>query len=307
MHGLSGGVSVRRLVPENYFFSKDGSRCMNRALENHEFTIDSHRGAFKGGLLENSIPAFEEALKEDANMLECDIRGTRDGNIALVHNKTIDHITKHATSIPPESEFHELPVGKVNDHTMSFLKAIKFEHGASILSLDEFLAFLHDHHVGAQIELKEFHFNARIVEAAKQADIDHETLKAPVVFSSFNPFAVISLRKAFVRAGLPLYDHFAGKKGYGFALQAIPLGSFAGKWVLRRCKKHKIWGFTTHYKYLPASRIGYAHECGVKFCPRIPDDEQLAIDYINADVDGFETDNVPFIKRCIVKAGYSFP
>jgi len=280
---------------------------MNRALEQHEFTIDSHRGAFKGGLLENSIPAFEEALKEDANMLECDIRGTRDGNIALVHNKTIDHVAKHATAIPAESEFHELPVGKVNDHTMSFLKAIKYEHGASILSLDEFLAFLRDHRAGAQIELKEFHFNARIVDAARQAGIDHETLKAPVVFSSFNPFAVVSLRKAFVRAGLPLYDHFAGKKGYGFALQAIPLGSFMGKWILRRCKKHKIWGFTTYFKYLPANRIQYAHECGVKFCPRIPDDEQLAIDYINADVDGFETDNVPFIKRCIAKAGYSFP
>jgi hypothetical protein len=127
------------------------------------------------------------------------------------------------------------------------------------------------------------------------------------VFSSFNPFAVISLQKAFVKAGLPLYDHFAGKKGYGFALQAIALGSFTGKWVLRMCKRHKIWGFTTYYKYLPINRIAYAHECGVKLCPRVPDDEQLVLDYINADVDGFETDNVPFIKACIAKAGYSFP
>ncbi len=280
---------------------------MNHALEKHEFTIDSHRGAFKSGLLENSIPAFEEALKEDANMLECDIRGTRDGDVALVHNKAIDHVAKHATGVPAESEFHELPVGKVNDHTMPFLKALKYEHGASILSLDEFLAFLRDKRAGAQIEMKEFHFNAKIVEYAGKAGIDHETLKAPVVFSSFNPFAVVSLRKAFVKAGLPLYDHFAGKKGYGFALQAIALGSFTGKWVLRMCKRQKIWGFTTYYKYLPTSRIAYAHDCGVKFCPRIPDDEQLALNYINSDVDGFETDNVPFIKACIAKAGYSFP
>ncbi|MBN2152589.1 MAG: hypothetical protein JW839_14140 [Candidatus Lokiarchaeota archaeon] len=280
---------------------------MNRALEGHEFIIDSHRGAFKGGLLENSIPAFEEALKEDANMVECDIRGTRDGDVALVHNKSIDHVAKHATTVPPEAEFGELPIGKVNDHTMAFLKALKYEHGASILSLDEFLAFLKEHRAGAQIELKEFHFNARIVDAARKACIDHDALKAPVVFSSFNPFAVVSLRKAFVKAGLPLHDHFAGKRGYGFALQAIALGSFAGTWVLRRCKKHKIWGFTTYYKYLPPYRIAYAHDCGVKFCPRIPDDERLALDYINENVDGFETDNVPFIKDCIKKAGYTFP
>jgi glycerophosphoryl diester phosphodiesterase len=195
----------------------------------------------------------------------------------------------------------------VNDHTMPFLKAIKYDHGASILSLDEFLAFLKDKHAGAQIELKEFHLHAKIVESARQSNIDHETLKAPVVFSSFNPFAIFSLRKAFVKAGLPLYDHFAGKKGFGFALQAIALGSFMGKWVLRLCKKNKIWGFTTHYKFLPISRLEYAHACGVKFCPRIPDDEQLAIDYINAGVDGFETDNVPFIKACIKKTGYTFP
>ncbi|NMC06675.1 MAG: hypothetical protein GYA24_15765 [Candidatus Lokiarchaeota archaeon] len=281
---------------------------MNHALDRHEFTIDSHRGAFKGGILENSIPAFQEALAEGANMLECDIRGTRDGSIALVHNSTIDHIAKHATRVPPESEFHELPTGKVNDHTMAFLKAIKYEHGASILALDEFLAFLRaDNRAGAQIELKEFHFHSKIVECAAKAGIDHEALKAPVVFSSFNSFAVASLRKAFVKAGLPLHDHFAGKKGFGFALQGIPLGSPFGRLVLRWCKVNKIWGFTTYYKYLPISRIQYAHACGVKFCPRIPDDEQLALAYINADVDGFETDNIPFIKACIEKAGYKYP
>ncbi len=279
---------------------------MNSALERGDFVIDSHRGAFKGGLLENSIPAFQEAITEGANVLECDIRGTKDGNIALVHNKTIDHIAGKAKRVPDPAEFNELPDGNVNDHTMPFLQAIEYEQGARILDLHRFMEFLRDNKVGAQIELKEFHFHDKIVECLKDVAIDHESLKGPIVFTSFNPFAILSLRKALMRAGLPMYDALGGAKGYGLGLQAIPLGAWFGTWVVRRCKQNRIWGFTTYYTYLPVSRIEYAHQCGVKFCPRIPDDEQLALEYINADVDGFETDNVKFVIRCIETAGYTW-
>ncbi|MHC1592215.1 MAG: glycerophosphodiester phosphodiesterase [Candidatus Helarchaeales archaeon] len=280
----------------------------NAALENGEFVIDSHRGAFKNGLLENSIPAFEEALKEGANVLECDIRGTRDGQVALVHNRTIDHVASHAVKLPEWDEFKENPTGPVSEHTMDYLKSLKFDKGARILSLDEFLEFLSKKKAGAQIELKEFHFLDKIIEYISDIEIDHDALAGPVVFTSFNPFAIIKLRKKVLKNGdLPVYDFFAGRKGYAFGLQGIPLGAFFGKWVLRRCKKNRIWGFMTHYRNLPIHRIPYSHEMGVKFCPRVPDDESLIMRYIENDVDGFETDNVPLIIKCIKKAGYGYP
>lgn len=279
---------------------------MNDALEAGTFVIDSHRGAFKGGLLENSIPAFEEAVHEGANMLECDVRGTRDGCIVLVHNKTIDHVASHATRIPDLAEFNEAPAGKVNDHTVAFLKALQFDHGAGIITLDEFLSFLGRHRVGAQVELKEFHFNRAIVQALVDAALDHGSLRAPVVFTSFNAMAVMALRKALLKAGVPVLDPARGTTGPGLGLQAIPLGSFIGKPVLRWCKARQVWGFTTYYKYLPASRIACAHACNVKFVPRVPDDPALVRSYIDANVDGFETDNVPFIKACIADAGYTY-
>ncbi|MHA1681744.1 MAG: glycerophosphodiester phosphodiesterase [Promethearchaeota archaeon] len=280
---------------------------MNKALENGNFIIDSHRGAFKNGLLENSIPAFREAVSEGANVLECDIRGTKDGDIALVHNGTIDHVASFAKHVPDESEFGEVAVGKVKEHTMEYLHALKFDQGASILSLQEFLNFLADVKVGAQIELKGFHFHKEIIENLGKIEIDHEGLKGPIVFTSFNALAILRLRKMVKKAGLPMYDFFKETRGFAFGLQAIPLGSFFGKFVLRRCKKNGIWGFMTYYKNLPANRIAYAHKMGVKFCPRVPDDEELILSYINSDVDGFETDNVPFVLNCIQKAGFSFP
>ena len=69
-------------------------------VEKKAWLIDSHRGAFKNGLLENSIPAFEESYKEGANMLECDLRRTQDGEIVLIHNRTVDHIVSFAENNP---------------------------------------------------------------------------------------------------------------------------------------------------------------------------------------------------------------
>nr|MDO8108984.1 glycerophosphodiester phosphodiesterase [Candidatus Sigynarchaeota archaeon] len=280
---------------------------MNRSLEKHEFVIDSHRGAFKSGLLENSIPAYEEALKEGANVLECDIRLTKDKQVVLIHNSTIDGIAKHAKKIPDKSEFNEEPSGPVKEHTLAYLKAIQYDQGAHILDIDEFLAFLKARKAGAQVELKEGGFELLLIEKMRAAGIDHDALMAPIVFTSFQWPAIVKLQKLLWQMDLQKYDFFNDKKGYCAGLQGLPLGSFIGAWILRQCKKKHIWGFMTYYKYLPISRLEYAHDCGVKFCPRIPDDEKLALNYINAGVDGFETDNVPFVKTCIKKAGFSYP
>ncbi|MHA1371698.1 MAG: glycerophosphodiester phosphodiesterase [Promethearchaeota archaeon] len=279
----------------------------NEALVNGEFIINSHRGAFKSGLLENSIPAFIAAINEGANVIECDIRKTRDNGIVLIHNRTIDHMACQAIEIPDPAEFGgEEPTGLVSKHTTAYLKALKFNDGAGILTLQEFIEFLVDNKVGAQIELKETGYEPDIIKVLRRVEIDHESLRGPVVFTSFNPFAILRLKKLLWKTELPKYDYFANKKGVCLGLQAISLGAFYGKWMLRKCRKNRIWGFMTHYRHLPVFRIPYAHENGVKFCPRVPDDESLVLSYIEGNVDGFETDNVQFIKKCIAKAGYEF-
>ena len=128
------------------------------------FVIDSHRGAFKEGLLENSTPAFKQSVKEGANCLETDIRITGDGNIVLVHNKTIDHIAEFATTIPDVTEFDEQAIGPLKSHTLEYLQSLKFENGAKILDFPEYLQVLKDLKVGAQIELKEFGFEDLILQ-----------------------------------------------------------------------------------------------------------------------------------------------
>jgi hypothetical protein len=108
------------------------------------------------------------------------------------------------------------------------------------------------------------------------------------------------------RPEIPLYK-YPDTPGLALGLQAIKVAGAFGRWVLRRCQARAIWGFCTYYKWLPPRMIAYAHQCGVRFCPRVPDDEALVSEYVQADADGFETDNVPFIRKAISRAGFELP
>jgi glycerophosphoryl diester phosphodiesterase len=268
-----------------------------------QWVIDSHRGAFKEGLLENSIESYTQSYKEGCNCFECDLRITKDQQIMLIHNRTIDHIAKLAKKVPSEAEFHELPIGPIKEHTLAFLKALNFENNQQILTLAEFLELLKTLRMGAQIELKEGGYEDLILKTIQDAQINYGESLGPIVCTSFNASAVLRLIKKAPQYQIPLYT-IENQNGLCFGLQGIPLSSWFGKWVLRQCGKKKIWGFMTYYKYIPIARLEYAHLNGVKFCPRVPDEINLVNAYIDAGVDGFETDNVPFIRKCIEDKGF---
>lgn len=266
------------------------------------FVIDSHRGAFRNGVVENSVPAFEESHREGANCVECDIRRTDDDEIVLIHNNTINHIASLAEKVPTAAEFNQKPVGKVSSHSLAYLKALKFPNDAEIMTLLEFLQLLKRLRIGAQIELKEFGYEEQVLEVIQEAEIDYGELIGPIVCTSFNWLSIKKLIKKAKSYDIPLYSH-EGDVGQAFGFQAISLGAFYGKWVLRRFHKFDVWGGMTHYRYMPVDRLNYAHKMGVKFCPRIPNDEDLALEYLKSGVDGFETDDVPFIRDVVKKSG----
>jgi len=266
------------------------------------FIINSHRGAFKNGLLENSIPAFKESYFEGANVVECDIRKTKDNEIVLIHNKTINHIVSFAEKIPPEDEFNEKPIGLVKEHTFDYLKEIKFPNNAKILNLSEFLELLKFLRIGAQIEIKETGCEEKILQIFEQANISYDDHIGPIVCTSFNWLIIRKLIHLSKRYNIPYYS-YNGKKGLAFGFQAISLGNPFGKFIIKQFHKMNIWGGMTHYKFMPVKRLEYAHKYGIKFCPRIPDNKELAMSYLKAGVDGFETDNISFIRECVIEAG----
>ena len=53
----------------------------------------AHRGGIVEGLPENTLAAFRHAIESGADAIEIDLRGTKDGEIVIMHDETVDRTT----------------------------------------------------------------------------------------------------------------------------------------------------------------------------------------------------------------------
>lgn len=104
--------------------------------------VAAHRG-WKAKYPENTLEAFRAALTLDVDQLETDVRVTRDGELVLIHDATVDRTTNGS--------------GNVNDLTLAQLKELDAGDGARIPTLVEFMELVKDHPtITLDIELKEY-------------------------------------------------------------------------------------------------------------------------------------------------------
>ena len=71
-------------------FSANGNEAISLALP--ERGICAHRGA-QDSYPENTIPAFREAIRLGAHMIELDVNLTKDGHMVIMHDLTVDRTT----------------------------------------------------------------------------------------------------------------------------------------------------------------------------------------------------------------------
>lgn len=93
--------------------------------------IASHRGYFGGNIVENTIEAFEAALMCGADILETDLRKTKDGEIVLFHDPSTDRLL-HMPGTTQDYTLEEL--SKCNLYNVIGQKSGKY-----ISTLDDFL------------------------------------------------------------------------------------------------------------------------------------------------------------------------
>ena len=146
----------------------------------HPMTVAAHRGD-SYCCYENTMEAFEAAVVAGADMVETDVRMTKDGHLVLMHDASAKRtagidvkITEMSLSevmqLNVGSEFHKLPVP----------------------TLDEFLAWAANHeHLMLNIELKEYHENGNESRCKECADkvveaVRNYKLEGRVVLNSFD-------------------------------------------------------------------------------------------------------------------------
>ncbi|MEN4400357.1 hypothetical protein A5731_22375 [Mycolicibacterium conceptionense] len=151
--------------------------------------VVAHRGA-SHDFPEQTRAAYTEALRQGADALECDVRLTKDGELVLIHDKTVDR-TSNGT-------------GRVGDMTLVELQALDFD-GHGILTLDEFIQLAQDAEQPVTLFIETKHpaqqglkIEREVVAALERHGLTNpgpdQLVKAAVI--SFSPDALVRVRMA---------------------------------------------------------------------------------------------------------------
>lgn len=160
--------------------------------------IMAHRGS-SDQAPENTLAAFELALKVGSNGIELDVHLTKDGEVVVIHDHTLDRTTNGK--------------GLVENHTLAELKELDAGSwfspefvGQRLPSLIEVLKLVKDHDVLLNIETKVAlgfeALNEKLVPLLDEYEMWDRT-----IVSSFNHYALAQLKimKPQVRTGI-LYN-----------------------------------------------------------------------------------------------------
>lgn len=149
--------------------------------------VFGHRGARAYAPM-NTLPSFELALAQGADGVELDVRLTRDGEMIIMHNDTVDETT--------DGE------GRVADFTLAELKALDAGawfgaafKGARVPTLDEVFEAI-GKRTRINVEIKAEGLRSDGIEQKVANAIRRHGLQRSILVSSFNPLTLRRFRRA---------------------------------------------------------------------------------------------------------------
>jgi glycerophosphoryl diester phosphodiesterase len=150
-----------------------------------------HRGALEEAP-ENTIKSFQTAVKSNVQAMELDIHLSKDGEIVVIHDPTLERTTNGK--------------GAVKDFTLEELKKLDAGEGEKIPTLKEALDYILPLDIEVQIEIKAQHLEVPLSKFLKDYPakdlihvicFNHYIIKA---FKEMNP----DIRTTCLLYGLPL-------------------------------------------------------------------------------------------------------
>ena len=205
--------------------------------------IIGHRGA-RGLEPENTLRALRRGI-ECADLVEVDLRLTRDGIPVAIHDATLDRTTDGT--------------GPVQDYTVEELKRLDAGEGETIPTLREVLDLVCDRGTGLVVEIKEPGTEAII------ASMLMDQMPDRLILVSFHPESVERAKKLLpgVQTGL-IYSKEIGDP-IGLARQAqadiiLPRWDRVSREVVEQAQEAGLlvflWTLNTQEKFREAARLG---------------------------------------------------
>jgi glycerophosphoryl diester phosphodiesterase len=177
----------------------------------HPVLVVAHRGS-SAAFAEHTLAAYELAIQEGADALECDVRLTRDGVLVCVHDRKVDRTSdgRGVVSTLELAELAELDFASWKARQQDSLLEASWEEvdrdRGKVLTLERLLQLALDHERPVQLHIETKHPTryGGLVERALVDLLERYGLAAPLARSSSRvtvmSFAPTSLRRVHVMA-----------------------------------------------------------------------------------------------------------
>ena len=218
---------------------------------------------------QNTIPAFSLAARYPAFMgVETDVYETYDGKFALMHNPTVDAMTKGT--------------GDIRKKTLAQLQKLEFDDGTNykmysnvkIPRLEDYLLICKAYNVTPVIHIKSITHYQRILDILTQMDlIDTAIITANI--DTLKKFRELNASVQLYWISYMTYSGIDTAKKYNFHINAQD-------------------------KYITEDRVTYAHSKGLKVGVWTVNDKNSVLKFINKGVD-FVTTNYRMVPKGIEK------
>ncbi len=149
-------------------------------MKSSPYRIVAHRGAH-ATIVENSLGSIREAIRQKADIIEVDVRMTRDREFVIFHDFFLDRMTTGQ--------------GFVITKRLAEIQKLRLLNGKPIPLLDDVLLFMEKHKkTGLLLDVKDLLIGAFDVRRFIQALLEHDLLHRAIV-SSYNPWMLHRVRK----------------------------------------------------------------------------------------------------------------
>ncbi|MGQ9719476.1 MAG: glycerophosphodiester phosphodiesterase [Nitrososphaerales archaeon] len=219
--------------------------------------IVAHRGA-SAYEPENTLRAIEKAIELGANMVEVDVRPSKDGHIVVIHDDSVDRTTNGK--------------GYVKNMTLKELKKLDAGKGERIPTLQEVIGAVR-RRVVLVIEIKVLNFEEAVVRT-----VEKEGMEKEVMITSFYHPVLKRVKEidSIIKTGVIFKCHPI--RSAELALNALANALFP------------------EYKYTSKEMAEEAHKSNLEIYPWTVDDQALADQFIKMGMSGIVTNKPDILK-----------
>ncbi len=243
--------------------------------------IIAHRGASHAAP-ENTLASFELAWAEQADAIECDVRLTLDGQIAVIHDSNTFRTTRKEYEVA-QTDYSALSKLNANPTTGDETG----HNGIPLLS--EVLQSV----PGDRLIVIEVKCGPEIVPALLEL-LEPSSLHCQATVISFNWSVLAELRKEL--PGLPMF-----LLSYGYLSLPMQFKVDSPSRMLSFAKEHQLQGFSLFHKGFSNDMVSFTHSAGMKLSVWTVDNPDRAVLLAKLGVD-FITTNCPAAIRSTLLA-----